>query len=67
MLGRVQAQKSFGDEALELHVSDRHFLMKASRPIDWAASINTTNEPGPDPLAEETMDNEEPGPAFIAD
>lgn len=26
MLGRVRPQKSFGDEALELHVSDQHFL-----------------------------------------
>lgn len=37
MLGRVQPQKSFGDEALELHVSDRHFLMKVSGLVDWAA------------------------------
>ena len=37
MLGRVRPQKSFGDEALELHVSDRHFLMKVSGLVDWAA------------------------------
>lgn len=37
MLGRVQPQKFFGDEALELHVSDRHFLMKVSGLVDWAA------------------------------
>jgi hypothetical protein len=30
MLGRVQPQESFGDETLEMHVSDQHFLMKVS-------------------------------------
>ncbi len=57
MLGRAQAQKSFGDEALELHVSDHHFLMKVSRLIDWAAFdgywptlYGTTGKPSSDPL-----------------
>lgn len=35
MLGRIQPQKSFGDKALELHVCDRHFLVKVERLIDW--------------------------------
>ncbi|MCX7627883.1 MAG: transposase [Methylophilaceae bacterium] len=37
MLGRVQPQKSFGDEALELHVSSDHFLVKVAGLVDWAA------------------------------
>lgn len=35
MLSRVQAQKRFGDEALEMHVSDEHFLMQVERLMDW--------------------------------
>lgn len=31
MLGRVHPQKYFGDEALELHVSDSHFFALLSR------------------------------------
>lgn len=34
MLGRVRPQESFGDEALEMHVSDQHFLMKISGLVD---------------------------------
>ncbi|MHB1077696.1 transposase [Thiobacillus sp.] len=57
LLGRVQPQKSFGDEALELHVSDQHFLMKVSGLVDWAALdgywptlYGTTGKPSRDPL-----------------
>lgn len=35
MLSRVQPQKRFGDEALEKHVSDEHFLMQVERPMAW--------------------------------
>ncbi len=37
MVDRMQPQKSFGAEMLELRVSDRHFLMKVSGLVDWAA------------------------------
>lgn len=57
MLGRIQPQKSFGDEALELHVSDSHFLMKVSGLVDWAAFdgywpmlYGVTGKPSSDPL-----------------
>jgi IS5 family transposase len=57
MLGRVQPQKSFGDEALELHVSDSHFLVKVAGLVDWAAFdsywprlYGTTGKPSSDPL-----------------
>jgi len=57
MLGRIQPQKSFGDEALDLHVSDSHFLVKVSSLIDWAtfdahwpALYSTTGKPSHDPL-----------------
>lgn len=57
MLGRVQPQKSFGDEALELHVSDNHFLVKVADLVDWAVFdqywprlYGTTGKPSSDPL-----------------
>jgi IS5 family transposase len=57
MLGRVQPQKSFGDEALEPHVFDRHFLMKVSGLVDWPAfdhywpsPYGVTGKPSSDPL-----------------
>lgn len=57
MLGRVQPQKSFGDEALELHVPDSHFLVKVAGLVDWAAFdaywpklYGTTGKPSSDPL-----------------
>lgn len=57
MLGRIQLQKSFGDEALDLHVSDSHFLLKVERLIDWTAFdahwpvlYGTTGKPSHDPL-----------------
>lgn len=57
MLGRVQPQKSFGDEALELHVSDSHFLVKVAGLVDWTAFdrhwpklYGTTGKPSADPL-----------------
>lgn len=57
MLGRVQPQKSFGDEALELHVSDSHFLVKVAGLVDWTAFdgywprlYGTTGKPSSDPL-----------------
>jgi IS5 family transposase len=57
MLGRVQPQKSFGDEALELHVSDSHFLVKVDRLVDWAAFeafwprlYGAVGKPSSDPL-----------------
>ena len=57
MLGRVQPQKSFGDEALEMHVSDQHFLMKVSGLVDWSAFdgywpalYGVTGKPSSDPL-----------------
>jgi len=57
MLGRIQPQKSFGDEALDLHVSDSHFLVKVSGLIDWTAFdvhwpalYGTTGKPSHDPL-----------------
>lgn len=57
MLGRIQPQKSFGDEALDLHVSDSHFLVKVSGLIDWAAFdahwpalYGITGKPSHDPL-----------------
>lgn len=57
MLGRIQPQKSFGDEALELHVSDSHFLVKVSGLVDWSAFdgywptlYGTTGKPSHDPL-----------------
>ncbi|HSA99734.1 MAG TPA: hypothetical protein VLE49_03720 [Anaerolineales bacterium] len=34
---RVQPQKSFRDECMELRVSDDHFLPKINRPVDRAA------------------------------
>ena len=57
MLNRLQPQKSFGDEALDLHVSDSHFLLKLDRLIDWKAFdphwpglYGTTGKPSHDPL-----------------
>lgn len=57
MLGRAQPQKSFGDEALELHVSDSHFLVKVDRLVDWSAFeafwpqlYGTVGKPSSDPL-----------------
>jgi IS5 family transposase len=57
MLGRVQPQKSFGDEALEMHVSDTHFLVKVDRLVDWSVFdaywpklYGTTGKPSSDPL-----------------
>lgn len=57
MLGRVQPQKSFGDEALDLHVSDSHFLVEVSVLVDWAEFdgywpmlYGTTGKPSSDPL-----------------
>lgn len=57
MLGRIQPQKSFGDEALDLHVSDSHFLLKVERRIDWTAFdahwpalYGTPGKPSHDPL-----------------
>ncbi len=57
MLGRVQPQKSFGDEALELHVSDRHFLVRVAGLVDWTAFdaywprlYSATGKPSCDPL-----------------
>ena len=57
MLNRLQPQKSFGDEALDLHVSDSHFLLKVDRLVDWAAFdahwpglYGTTGKPSHDPL-----------------
>jgi IS5 family transposase len=57
MLGRIQPQKSFGDEALDLHVSDSHFLVKVTGLIDWTAFdahwpalYGATGKPSHDPL-----------------
>ncbi|MFN3545831.1 MAG: transposase, partial [Thiobacillus sp.] len=57
MLARLQPQKSFGDEALDLHVSDSHFLLKVDRLVDWSAFdthwpglYGTTGKPSHDPL-----------------
>ncbi len=36
MPGRVEPRKQFGDELLELHVSDRHFLVNVTGFVDWA-------------------------------
>lgn len=37
MRGRVQLQNYFGNNALELHITERHFLMKVAGLLDWAA------------------------------
>ena len=57
MLNRAQPQKSFGDEALHLHVSDSHFLVKVDRLVDWVAFdtywprlYSAVGKPSADPL-----------------
>ncbi len=57
LLGRIQPQKSFGDEALELHVSDKHFLVKVAGLVNWGAFdgywpklYGVTGKPSRDPL-----------------
>lgn len=53
MLTRLQPQKSFGDGALDLHVSDSHFLLKVDRSaydVHWPGLYGTTGKPSHDPL-----------------